>query len=171
MAEFHIDDTVDITDVVCPVTFVKAKVALEELDDGQILSIHMNDGEPVQNVPRSIKEEGHKILKLLQNEDGTYDLIFQKEVLEADGLVLADFYSDSCVPCKRLAPVLAELEETYGDALKVVKVNINFDLPLAEKCEVTAAPTLIFFKNGAEQDRRRGLVKKAELTEIVENLK
>ena len=51
MAEFHIDDTVDITDVVCPVTFVKAKVALEELDDGQILSIHMNDGEPVQNVP------------------------------------------------------------------------------------------------------------------------
>ena len=75
MADFQIDDTVDITDVVCPVTFVKAKVALEELDDGQILSIHMNDGEPVQNVPRSIKEEGHKILKLLQNEDGTYDLI------------------------------------------------------------------------------------------------
>ncbi len=34
-----IDDTVDITDVVCPVTFVKAKVALEELDDGQILAI------------------------------------------------------------------------------------------------------------------------------------
>ena len=34
MAEFHIADTVDITDVVCPVTFVKAKVALEELDDG-----------------------------------------------------------------------------------------------------------------------------------------
>ena len=45
MADFQIDDTVDITDVVCPVTFVKAKVALEELDDGQILSIRMNDGE------------------------------------------------------------------------------------------------------------------------------
>ena len=41
MADFQIDDTVDITDVVCPVTFVKAKVALEELDDGQILSIRM----------------------------------------------------------------------------------------------------------------------------------
>ena len=74
----RIDDTVDITDKVCPLTFVKAKVALEELDDGQILSIRMNDGEPVQNVPRSIKEEGHKILKLLQNEDGTYDLIVKK---------------------------------------------------------------------------------------------
>ncbi len=78
MAEFQINERVDITDVVCPTTFVKAKVALEELDEGEILSIRMNDGEPVQNVPRSIKEEGHKILKLIDNEDGTYDLIVQK---------------------------------------------------------------------------------------------
>ena len=70
MADFIIDDTVDITDVVCPTTFVKAKVALEELDDGQILSVKMN--------PRSIKEEGHQILKLIDNEDGTYNLIVKK---------------------------------------------------------------------------------------------
>ena len=75
MADIKIDDTVDITDVVCPVTFVKAKVALEELDDGQILAIKMNDGEPV---PRSVKEEGHQILKLEDNEDGTYTLIVRK---------------------------------------------------------------------------------------------
>ena len=62
----------------CPVTFVKAKVALEELDDGDILEIRLNDGEPVQNVPRSIKEEGHKVLGLSQNDDGTYRLIVQK---------------------------------------------------------------------------------------------
>ena len=78
MSEIKIDDTVDITDVVCPVTFVKAKVALEELDEGQILSIRMNDGEPVQNVPRIIKEEGHQILKLDDNEDGTYTLYVKK---------------------------------------------------------------------------------------------
>ena len=78
MAEYKIDDTVDITDVVCPVTFVKAKVALEELDEGQILAIKLNDGEPVQNVPRSIKEEGHQVLKLNNNEDGTYTLIVKK---------------------------------------------------------------------------------------------
>ncbi len=78
MAEYSVDETVDITDVVCPVTFVKAKVALEELEDGQILSIRMNDGEPVQNVPRSVKEEGHQILKLTDNGDGTYDLIVRK---------------------------------------------------------------------------------------------
>ena len=78
MSEIKFDDTVDITDVVCPVTFVKAKVALEELDEGQILSIRMNDGEPVQNVPRSIKVEGHQILKLDDNEDGTYTLYVKK---------------------------------------------------------------------------------------------
>ena len=78
MAEYNITDTVDITDVVCPVTFVKAKVALEELDEGEILSIRMNYGEPVRNVPRSIKEEGHQILKLIDNQDGTYNLIVRK---------------------------------------------------------------------------------------------
>ena len=76
--DITIDETVDITDVVCPVTFVKAKVALEELDEGQVISIHMNDGEPVQNVPRSIKDEGHQILTLKDNGDGTYDLLVRK---------------------------------------------------------------------------------------------
>ncbi len=78
MAEFNITDTIDITDVNCPITFVKAKIALEELDDGDILSIRLNDGEPVQNVPKSIKEEGHEVLSLDKNDDGTYQLIVKK---------------------------------------------------------------------------------------------
>ena len=78
MAKIQFDEQVDITDKVCPLTFVKAKVSLDELDDGQILAIRMNDGEPVQNVPRSIKEEGHQILKLVDNEDGTYTLFVRK---------------------------------------------------------------------------------------------
>ena len=71
-------EKVDITDVVCPVTVVKTKVALEELEDGQILQVHLNDGEPMQNVPRSVKDEGHQILKLKDNEDGTYELYIRK---------------------------------------------------------------------------------------------
>ena len=76
MAEFEVDERVDITDVVCPMTFVKAKV--EELEIGQVLAVTMNDGEPVQNVPRSFKEEGQQVLKLIDNENGTYDLIVKK---------------------------------------------------------------------------------------------
>ena len=64
--EWKIDDTIDITDVVCPITFVKVKMALEDLDDGQILGVHLNEGEPIQNVPRSLKDEGHKVLSVSQ---------------------------------------------------------------------------------------------------------
>ena len=78
LAGIQIDETVDITDKVCPLTFVKVKVTLDELDDGEVLAVRLNDGEPVQNVPRSVKEAGHQILKLLDNEDGTYELIIKK---------------------------------------------------------------------------------------------
>lgn len=72
------DDEIDITDVVCPLTFVKVKMALENLDDGQLLLIHLNEGEPIQNVPRSLKDEGHKVLSVEAKEDGTYDLMVKK---------------------------------------------------------------------------------------------
>ncbi len=95
---------------------------------------------------------------------------FTAEVLQSDTAVLADFYSDSCVPCKRLSPVLADIEAKFADKIKVVKININFDGELAEKYEVQAAPTLIFFKNGEEVSRLRGAVKKEEIVEEINNL-
>lgn len=78
MGDIKFDEQIDITDRVCPMTFVKAKVSIDELEDGEVLAIRMNDGEPVQNVPRSMKEEGHKILKLAENGDGTYTLYVRK---------------------------------------------------------------------------------------------
>ena len=51
------DASVDITTVVCPTTFVKAKVALDELDVGQVLSVRLNDGEAVANVPLAYDDE------------------------------------------------------------------------------------------------------------------
>lgn len=76
--EFNVDEKVDVTDVACPVTFVKTKVALDELDEGQILQVHLNGGEPAENVPRSVKDEGHEILKFVENGDGTYELYIKK---------------------------------------------------------------------------------------------
>ena len=78
MEEITYDEELDITDKVCPLTFVKAKVTLEELDDGEVLKIRLNDGEPRQNVPRSLKEECHEILSLDDNGDGTYTLFVKK---------------------------------------------------------------------------------------------
>lgn len=95
---------------------------------------------------------------------------FNEEVLNAGGIVIADFYSDSCVPCKRMSPVLAEIEEEDPD-IRLVKININFDKELSDKYEVQAAPTLIFFKDGTETERTRGAVRKNEITEIINKLK
>lgn len=83
MSETKTDATIDITDVVCPITFVKVKVALEDLEDGQTLGVHLNDGEPIQNVPRSLKGEGHKVTGVKKNDDGTYDLVVVKGGLDA----------------------------------------------------------------------------------------
>ena len=94
---------------------------------------------------------------------------FESEVLSADGLVVTDFFSDSCVPCKRMSPVIAQLEEEHGD-VKFAKLNINFDGEIAERYSVTAVPTLIFFKNGEEKARLSGAQKKAAIAEIINNI-
>lgn len=52
---------------------------------------------------------------------------FEAEVLQASIPVLVEFYSDSCIPCKQMSPILGDIEDDYEDRLKVVKVNANFD--------------------------------------------
>lgn len=78
MDNIKVDGFIDITDVVCPMTFVKAKVAIEELEDGQVLKVRMNEGEPIMNVPKSFKEEGHKVLNVINNNDGTFTVLVEK---------------------------------------------------------------------------------------------
>ena len=93
-----------------------------------------------------------------------------RERVGSDLPVVVEFYSDSCIPCKQLSPILGGLEDDYEDQVKVVKVNVNFDAELAQKHEVVASPTLLFFKNGSEVERIRGLVKRPELEETVKKL-
>lgn len=76
--EIKSDKTVDITDAVCPMTFVRTKAAIDTIGVGQILEVILNDGEPVQNVPRSMKEEGQQVLKLEKLENGTYKMYVKK---------------------------------------------------------------------------------------------
>jgi len=55
---------VDLHGVVCPLNFVKAKLALEELEPGELLEVILDEGDALLNVPRSLKEEGHRIVKV-----------------------------------------------------------------------------------------------------------
>ena len=54
----------DITEEVCPLTFVKTKLMLERMRPGEVVEIRLNTGEPLENVPRSVRESGHEILSL-----------------------------------------------------------------------------------------------------------
>lgn len=76
------DESIDITDLVCPMTFVKAKAAMEELEVGQVLKVHLNEGEPMQNVPRSLKDDGQQVLRLTPAGEGAFDLYVKKLVDE-----------------------------------------------------------------------------------------
>ena len=69
--------SLDLRGVVCPTNFVKVKLKLEDMNQGEILEIIIDSGEPMANVPRSIKEEGHKIVKV-DRIDGHFCLLVEK---------------------------------------------------------------------------------------------
>jgi tRNA 2-thiouridine synthesizing protein A len=69
--------TIDLRGVSCPTNFVKAKLALELVDSGETVEFLLDEGEPVKNVSRSLKAEGHKIMSL-EEKGGYYQLVLEK---------------------------------------------------------------------------------------------
>jgi len=68
----------DLRGVPCPLSFVKAKLRLERISVGQVLELWLDSGEPVEQVPNSLKVDGHKILSLLEHEGNFFILVVQK---------------------------------------------------------------------------------------------
>ncbi|WP_342381750.1 sulfurtransferase TusA family protein [Myxococcus stipitatus] len=71
--------TLDITREVCPMTYVRTKLRLETLEAGAVLEIILRGSEPLKNVPRSAREEGHEVVSLEAREDGTHRLVLRKQ--------------------------------------------------------------------------------------------
>ncbi len=72
-----IDNQIDITKEICPMTYVKTKLKLETMSTGQVLEVILREGEPLTNVPKSIMAEGHKILDVRQ-EGEFYKLLIER---------------------------------------------------------------------------------------------
>lgn len=64
------DQKIDLRGVLCPMNWVKTKLRLESMEPGELLEVLLDDGEPVRNVPRSVKAEGHKIVEAAPLEGG-----------------------------------------------------------------------------------------------------
>lgn len=80
---------------------------------------------------------------------------FENEVLNAKETVLVDFYATWCGPCKMLSPVLDEFSGKHAD-IKIVKIDVDEETPLAIKYGVASIPTLILFKNGEKVNQTLG---------------
>ena len=94
---------------------------------------------------------------------------FHEKVIGFSGLALVEFYSDTCIPCKRMSPLLSALENQYPEVLYVAKVNIAYEKELVEEYGVRSTPTFLLLKNGQVVERFSGVCKKEDLQQIIES--
>lgn len=78
MAEIAADKFIDISTEVCPMSFVLTKLALDELEDGQVLELICQAGDPVRNISIQLKDEGHLIVSVKKEADGNFRLKIKK---------------------------------------------------------------------------------------------
>ena len=95
---------------------------------------------------------------------------FQQEVLESKVPVLVDFSATWCGPCQMMGPVLDQMAAEYEGKAKIVKVDIDQSMDLAQKYQIMSVPNMIFFKDGAPKDAVVGAVPAAYLKEKLDKL-
>ena len=82
--------------------------------------------------------------------------------------VLVDFFADWCGPCKMLAPILKQVKEELGDAVKISKIDVDKNQALASKYQVKGVPTMLLFKNGKQLWRQSGVLQKNDIISVIQ---
>ena len=91
------------------------------------------------------------------------DSSFDSDVLSASGPVVVDFWAEWCGPCKAIGPALEELSEAHGEAISIVKLNIDENPLTPQQYNVRGIPTLLIFKGGEVVAEKIGAVPKSQL--------
>lgn len=95
---------------------------------------------------------------------------WDKEVLQANGLVMVDFWAVWCGPCRMIAPTVEELAKEYAGRVKVGKLNTDENPDVASKYKIMGIPTIMFFKDGQKVDQIVGAVPKPQLKAKIDAL-
>lgn len=92
-----------------------------------------------------------------------------EKIVDADTPVLVDFFADWCGPCKMLAPILKEVKAEMGDALKIVKIDVDKNQRLATDYQVRGVPTMMLFVGGKQVWRQSGVLQKQDIIQIIKS--
>lgn len=72
-----LSNVLDLKGTPCPINYVKVKLVLEKLNQGETLEVLLDEGEPMDNVPKSLENDGHQVLKI-EKQDGFYRVVVKK---------------------------------------------------------------------------------------------
>lgn len=89
------------------------------------------------------------------------------EIINKEQPVLVDFFATWCGPCQTLSPILKQVKDELGDAVSVIKIDIDKNQAIASQFQVRGVPLLLLFKNGKEVWRQAGLASKTDLITII----
>ena len=89
-----------------------------------------------------------------------------KEIINGNIPTLVDFHATWCGPCKTMAPILDELKKHKGNALRILKIDVDKNRLLAEQLSIRGVPTLIYYKSGKQVWRKSGVIPLSELNKL-----
>jgi thioredoxin 1 len=95
---------------------------------------------------------------------------FKSEVLESSLPVLVDFWAEWCMPCRMIAPSVAQIAEAWKGKIKVGKVNVDNESDLATQYGIISIPSLLLFKDGKVYRQKMGALPRHDIEKLFKDL-
>ena len=89
------------------------------------------------------------------------------EIINQDKPVLIDFHAEWCGPCKMMSPILKQVKDSLGEAISIIKIDVDKNQNLASKYQVRGVPTMMLFKEGKQLWRQSGVLQKEEIIDVI----